>query len=431
MALSASAHGETLTTALVSAYESNAGLRGLKAQLLAADEGVVQARAQKLPRLDVTGSAGWLSESTMAYNPAGPAQPDNSRYVQRQWQLRLVQPVYSGGGIQAGIDKGLADQSAQRAALESGVQTLLLNAATAYAEVLRTTADLEGAEQMMSAIELQRHTTAVGLARRDATVVDLDQTLGRLEDARALKAQATAALAVAKAAFERWVGRPPVDLQAIGARVDLPPDKQTSVVLALESNPSIRQATFAEASARADIAASKAKVRPSVNFQAHLGNEVDQLGSSRGRSREYGLGFQIVIPLYLGGAVSANLRAEQESLRQRQIQLEQAVNLVTQKASQAWDDRATARTALEASRMQNEAAEVALRGLVFEQQRGLRTLLDVLNGRQEIWKAVTAKNRALRDVAVAEYSLLSALGRLTPEHISGALIQPSVSLPRQ
>jgi outer membrane protein len=126
---------------------------------------------------------------------------------------------------------------------------------------------------------------------------------------------------------------------------------------------------------------------------------------------------QVNIPLYQGGGPAAQVRRSHEVHKQRQLQVDQARNLARQAAANAWDARSSAQADLNARQVQSKAAGLALEGLQRQQARGNRTVLDVLNGHQEWLNAQLAENKARRDLAVSEYRILAAIGRLSLEEL--------------
>jgi outer membrane protein len=62
-----------------------------------------------------------------------------------------------------------------------------------------------------------------------------------------------------------------------------------------------------------------------------------------------------------------------------------------------------------------QASEIALNGVREEARVGQRTTLDVLNAQQELVNARVALVSAQRDRVVASYTLLAAVGRLSPQ----------------
>ncbi|MCE2964575.1 MAG: TolC family protein, partial [Alphaproteobacteria bacterium] len=72
----------------------------------------------------------------------------------------------------------------------------------------------------------------------------------------------------------------------------------------------------------------------------------------------------------------------------------------------------TARAQIESFNSQIKAAEVALDGVRQEAVVGSRTVIDVLDAEQELLNARVNLIRTEREEVVAQYTLLSAIGRL-------------------
>jgi outer membrane protein len=88
---------------------------------------------------------------------------------------------------------------------------------------------------------------------------------------------------------------------------------------------------------------------------------------------------------------------------------------VRQSIVQAWGQLEAAKANIEATQAQVQAAEIALNGVREEARVGQRTTLDVLNAQQELVNARVALVSAQRDRVVASYTLLAAVGRLSPQ----------------
>ena len=82
---------------------------------------------------------------------------------------------------------------------------------------------------------------------------------------------------------------------------------------------------------------------------------------------------------------------------------------------QSWGQLEAAKANIEATTAQVQAAEIALNGVREEARVGQRTTLDVLNAQQELVNARVALVTAQRDRVVASYTLLAAVGRLSPQ----------------
>jgi outer membrane protein len=124
---------------------------------------------------------------------------------------------------------------------------------------------------------------------------------------------------------------------------------------------------------------------------------------------------QLSIPLYQGGGEYAIIRQAKETLTQRRTDLDSARDQVQQALVQTWGQLDAAKAQITATQIQVTAAETALNGVREEVLVGQRTTLDLLNAQQELVNARVALVTAQRDRVVASYSLLAAVGRLSPQ----------------
>ena len=69
---------------------------------------------------------------------------------------------------------------------------------------------------------------------------------------------------------------------------------------------------------------------------------------------------------------------------------------------------------MQSAQAQVTASEIALNGVREEAKAGQRTTLDVLNAQQALVNARVALITAQHDRVVASYSVLNAVGRLSP-----------------
>ena len=124
---------------------------------------------------------------------------------------------------------------------------------------------------------------------------------------------------------------------------------------------------------------------------------------------------QLSVPLYQGGQEYATIRQAKETLGQRRLDLDTARDQVQSTVTQAWGQLQAAKAQIEATQAQVAAAEIALNGVREEARVGQRTTLDVLNAQQDLVNARASLVTAQRDRVVASYTVLSAVGSLSPQ----------------
>ena len=124
---------------------------------------------------------------------------------------------------------------------------------------------------------------------------------------------------------------------------------------------------------------------------------------------------QLSVPIYQGGAEYSTIRQAKETLGQRRLDLDTARDQVQSTVTQAWGQLEAAKAQINATQAQVTAAEIALNGVREEARVGQRTTLDVLNAQQDLVNARVALVTAQRDRVVASYTVLAAVGGLSPQ----------------
>mgnify|MGYP000329278756 FL=1 len=107
------------------------------------------------------------------------------------------------------------------------------------------------------------------------------------------------------------------------------------------------------------------------------------------------------------------MREAKEVNNRSRLEVMAALREVDEAVRNAWEVLRASRSAIGSTREQVNASEIALEGVRQESEVGARTTLDVLNAEQEYLNARVTLVTAERDLAVAEYGLLAAMGHLT------------------
>ena len=408
---------ETLQDTLISAYNKNPRLQAERARLREVDEGYIQARAQG--RLTSQIDAEWRREvistpeipATIAGvpNPAaallGGGTIDGAPY---QAQLSVIQPIYQGGRVRALKQQARSDILAARENLRGTENSIFLQAANAYVDVLR---DEEAAKIRRNNVRVLTRQLEAAQTRFDVgagTLTDTAQSESRLAQSESGLAQAEAQLQISRANYRRVIGRIPNDLQPV-PRFERPSDLATAQKLALENNPQIIAAYFNEESARAGIDVAKAAGRINVQLNGTVGGNRNQtIGVSR--ADQAALAAQVTVPIFSGGLNASRIRQAKHAksrmaFETRDMQWEVELNV-----AQVWAQLEAAKIALQASRRQATSANTAFEGVKLEQSVGTRTQLDVLDAEQEVLDARLAVINAQHDLDAADFQLLAAMG---------------------
>jgi outer membrane protein/adhesin transport system outer membrane protein len=407
------AWGQTLEEALAQAYNNNPTLGAQRARLRAVDEGVPQARSGYRPTVAATASLG-----RTAGNVRAPGERVGTETNSKTLGLTATQPVYDGQ-VGPAIRRAERLVEAQRATLLATEQSVLLNAARAYLDVVQNQAVLElqrNNEQVLRRqLEAARDRFRVG----EYTRTDVSQSESRLALSVAARISAEGVLESSRSTYARYIGTLPGRLKAPKPSFELPATLDELVAMAESNNPNVLSASYTEAAQREAVDQEFGAMLPSVNLQAQAQRVFDPPGQGQpiDRSDSLQLTAQLRIPLYQAGLPEANVREAKHTANQARIQIEEARRQVTETAISAWQSLQTARASIRSYQSQIEAAQIALEGVRQEAQVGSRTVLDVLNQEQELLNGRVNLVRAQHDEMVAAFSVLGAIGQLTARQL--------------
>ena len=182
--------------------------------------------------------------------------------------------------------------------------------------------------------------------------------------------------------------------------------------LAQRNNPTLQAARYAEEASREAIGVAKGALLPSFDVQAQYQYGRDPSTTIRDVEESSILGV-LTIPLYQSGVEYSQVREAKEINNRSRLEVMAAMREVDEAVRNAWEVLRASRSAIVSTREQSNASEIALEGVRQESEVGARTTLDVLNAEQEYLNARVTLVSAERDLAVAEYGLLAAMGQLT------------------
>ncbi len=406
------AFAETLAEAMAYAYNSNPTLLARRAGLRATDESVPQALAGWRPTVSMSADIG---KSTIETRYSGKTT-DNSL---NPWsvQLTVQQPLYTGGQTTAAIKAAENTVLAGRADLMNTEQTVLLNVATAYMNVLRDIALVDLNKKNVVVLERQLQASQDRFRVGEITRTDVAQSEARLAAAIADRITAEGTLETTRATYQAIVGRPAKNLAQPDIAIEFPPNPETAAQAAVLNNPALTSAKYTADAAVAGVDQLAGQLLPSIYLQGAVGRSKDQ--SLEGYQSTFAeLTVNISIPLYEAGSVYSRVRAQKHTANQRRIQIHEQRRTAIQAATAAYETWVAAKASIKSLDAQIVADEIALEGVEREAQVGARTVLDVLDAEQELLTARVNRVVSERNERVASFQILQAMGRLTAVDMS-------------
>lgn len=408
--LAGPAFAESLSDALVKAYQTNPQLNAERARQRGTDENVPQQLAGYRPQIVATLSGGLQQVRNLL--------PDNTVQTAnlKPWQIgvTVTQTLFNGFRTANSVRVAELQVQSGREALRNVGQGVLLDAVTAYMNVLANQALVAAQKSNIEFLTQTLDMTNKRLKAGDVTPTDTAQAEARLSRGRADLNAAQVALAVSEATYAQVIGNPPSQLAATST-VDrlLPRTREDSVAQAANGNPAVLAAGFDVDVATTTIRVAEGSLLPTVTVQgsASTSRDSDPTLGTFGTDQASVVG-QVTAPIYDGGLAASQTRQSKEVAAQSRLVLDQVRNQSRTAAVSAWVANEGAKIAVSASESEVRAAEVALRGVSREAQGGQRTTVDVLNSQQDLIQARARLIGAQRDRVIASYTLLSAVGRL-------------------
>jgi outer membrane protein len=417
------ASADTLESALGYAYQNNPQLNAQRAVVRATDEGVPQALAGYRPKAAVTANVGIQSLSTTVREigsttlPNAPASyfTQSGHNAPHGVGATVTQTLLNG--FQTANRTRLAEGQvlAARETLRTIEQTVLLNAVTAYMNLLRDTAILELQRSNLESLQEQLRQTRLRLESGNVTATDVSQSEARLAVGRTQFFAAEANYQSSRAIYRQVIGVDPGKLSPATPVDRFTPNKLNAAIAAgIAKNPNVTVAQHNVDVAMLQVKVAEGALYPTLSVQGSVQKNYETALNAL-QSFSASVVGQFSAPIYQGGSEYAAIRQAKETQGQKQLDLNVARDQARMTVVQAWAQLEAAKSSIESTKVQVTSAESALNGVREEARLGQRTTLDVLNAQQELVNARIAMVAAQRDRVVNSYALLAAVGRLSPQ----------------
>lgn len=406
------ASGETLTDALVSAYNNSHLLEQNRAVLRAADEDVAQALAALRPTLEYGVAA--IYEHLDDPNPG---QLQDAFSTSLDLFSRLA--VWSGGRNRRNVEAQKDAVLAAREGLVAQEQQVLFDAVTAYMNVIaaRETVDLQQNSVRVLTEEVRAATDRFDVG--EVTRTDVAQAEARQAQADAALVTAQGQFQIAREDYKLKVGRYPGNLAAPPPLPGTAANMEAARDLALRNHPQILQAQYTVSFAEQNVAIAEAAVLPTLS--ARVGGNYSNLDTNAFRTDGYdwgaSVGMELSGTIYQGGALNSVFRQSKANRDNSRAALLQTTATVSEQVGRAWAVRESAAATLQATEREIQAAQIAFEGTREEATLGARTTLDVLDAEQDLLDARTSRVSAATQEQIAVYGVLASMGRLTVDYL--------------
>ncbi len=416
VAASATAHAETLLDALTAAYQYSPTLDSARAQQRARDEDIARANSGYRPDINVSANVGRVKNTNNFSGPLGATT--NFVGSPRGYAVDLVQPVFTGFSTTNAVNAAEANDRAGRETLRDTEQQVLLDAVTAFGDVTRDQAIVKLNENNLkfldAELKAQRDRFSVG----EVTKTDVAQSEARRALGQSDLDQAKANLKSSRAIFEQVIGHPPIRLIEASPNTKLVPRSLDDAVgIGTKENPLVVQSLYLEQAARFSVDQIRGELLPQAQLEANYTDDFDP-ALATARETSASIVGRVNVPIYAaGGETFARVRQAKHNHIAALQQIEVARATSQSQVVQAWSQLVGFKAQAESDKASIVANTTALNGVREEERVGQRTVLDVLNAQQELLQSQVNLETTKRNILVASYTLVSAIGRLSVSEV--------------
>jgi outer membrane protein len=403
---------ESIFGALSKSYRNNSTLNSTRAGVRVTDEGVALAKSGYRPV--IRGSA----QASVSRSFAGVG----TTIAAGSFGIELNQTIFDGFQTTNNVRAAEAQVRAANEGLRNTEQNTLFDAAAAYMDVIR---DRQIAALRASNLEFLAEQVRAANSRfevGEGTRTDIAQAEAGRQAAMAQMSGARAQVIASSAQYRQVIGEEPGQLGGASPLAKmLPRSLEECFAVAAREHPAIIASEHLIDAQGFAVKSAEGALLPNLSAGAgvtHSFRSTNPGLPTDGSSNSANIGLSLTVPIYQGGRVSATVRRGKESLGQARIDADVNRDRVRQAVAGAWAQYVASQESVAANRELVNAARLALSGVVEERNVGQRTTLDVLNAQSDVTNAQINLASAERDVVVASYAILSAIGRLSAQKLA-------------
>ena len=399
--------GQTIVEAIEQTLLTNPNIQSSAYNVDAASALRRQSVAGYLPSIDLVFARGREKSDNTTTRAAGDFDRNFDRFER---SITMNQMLYDGFSTASFVKQQAAVLFATSERLSSTLENTALRAAQSYLEVLRrdqivtlSQANLTQHDETLTKIE-ERFESGVG------TKVDVVQTKGRRAQSKSSVLLSQKDARNGRVEFYRVVGESARELTLPVRSKDLPETLEQAVQTAFRRNPQVKAAQYdleASQSARKQI---RGGFQPRVDLALGATRNDDMDGSPGANDDETAV-IRMSYNLYRGGADRARMKEAQARINSAEQALVGLRRSITQDVSILWNDLEDLSIRIEYLQVHVTSTEEVLEVYLEQLAIGKRTLLDVLDIQNELFRARSALVSAEFQLRLAEFRLLATGGQ--------------------
>ncbi|HED3063585.1 TPA: outer membrane channel protein TolC [Kluyvera ascorbata] len=407
---------ENLLQVYQQARTSNPDLRKSAADRDAAFEKINEARSPLLPQLglgaDYTYTNGFRDSNGVNSNvTSGSLQLTQSLFDMSKWRALTLQEKAAG---------------IQDVTYQTDQQTLILNTATAYFNVLSAIDSLSYTEAQKQAIYRQLDQTTQRFNVGLVAITDVQNARSQYDTVLANEVTARNNLDNAVEALRQVTGNYYPELASLNVdsfKTDKPQGVNSLLKEAENRNLSLLQARLNQDLAREQIRQAQDGHLPTLDLTASTGVSNTSYSGSKTNSSQYNdagqnkIGLSFSLPLYQGGMVNSQVKQAQYNFVGASEQLESAHRSVVQTVRSSFNNINASISSINAYKQAVVSAQSSLDAMEAGYSVGTRTIVDVLDATTTLYNAKQQLSSARYNYLINQLNIKNALGTLNEQDL--------------
>ena len=376
----------------------------------ASKEDLKQIYASIYPTIDLSLSKGYVKDDS-----SGSTTNSNSERSPQDFSINLEQELYTGGKLSAELLKAKKKLNLEEENLRLVKYDIMLQAAFAYLEVLQNKKliELNNLKENKLTNDLKSVELLVNVG--SASQSDLVFAQSKLVETTAQKVASLNLYNVSKINYKEIVGDPLPNVVFTEPNIDnliFPKSFNDAMGIALQKNPDLNIINLKEQIAIADVKSNFSEVMPNVKLDAEyqMSDDKTSKGSSSDKAE---ITATVNIPIFKGGKNLSKIKQAKIIAKQVRYELESKKNEVTQNISKSWSDFKTNETLLKSANINIEARKLILDGVQQEYKIGLKSLIDVLQSKENLIDAEFNRINITKDYIFSALKLKADIGELS------------------
>ncbi|MFA4028924.1 MAG: hypothetical protein GDYSWBUE_001422 [Candidatus Fervidibacterota bacterium] len=419
----------TVREAIEIALRHNPQILASAARVTAAQEGVNLARSQFYPRVDFSATYREQAPEVSFRLPpvigGAPGEITVIPHSYREFNLQLVQPVYTGGKLEAAYRVARCAASAAELGHANTTLQLVKRIRHAYLDVLEAEALVEVADAAIKRVQEMRRVVGLMFEAGRVAKFDVLRVEAELAQAHDELVRAQNALEIARSAFNTLLARDvnaPVELVKVTEPPKQPEElacedaEEISLEIAKAQRPDLKAAMRSVELAEQKVKLAESERMPSISLATAFRRQT-RTGFASAESKAAMLIIQA--PIFDSGRVNAQVEQARAELRSAKEILSSIENQIALEVRQAVLNWRSAQGRFKAAIAVLDGAEEAYRIAMLRYEAGVGTNVEVLDAQAALTRARTNYVRALHDlhraVADFEYAIGKPVERVLSE----------------